>query len=98
LEKLALDGSAAAARHLAKMYEGGLGVEQDNALLYAWVRWGLREGKLTPDNDSRENFSAWHARLKQDLPAEDQRCGLRAFNQLKVARDALHRDWSKAAA
>jgi uncharacterized protein len=98
LERLALDGSLTGAHYLAKMYEGGLGVEQDNALLYAWVRWGLREGKLTLDDDSRGTFRDWLWLLKQDLPADDQRRGLQSFNQLKVTRDALHRDWSIASA
>ena len=98
LERLAFDGSLTAAHYLAKVYEGGYGVAQADALLYAWVRWGLREGKRTLHGDSRANFSAWLELLRQNLRTEDQRRGLRTFNQLKVARDALHRDWSKAPA
>ena len=93
LERLALDGSLSAAHWLARMYESGLGVEKDDALLYAWVRWGLRRGKLGIEDDGFGNFRAWLETLKQDLPPEDQRRGLRAFNALKLARDALHRDW-----
>ena len=98
LERLALDGSLTSAHWLARMYEDGLGVEKDNALLYAWVRWGAREGKPRPDDEAIGNFIGWFELLKRDLPAKDQRRGLLAFNNLKLARDALQRDWSKAPA
>jgi hypothetical protein len=91
LESLALEGSLTAAHCLATMYAGGLGVAKDRALEYAWVRWGLREGVLSQDDDGRGNFEGWLTLLRAELPREQQRHGLREFNRLREARDLLRR-------
>ena len=69
LERLALGGSLVAAHHLARMYEGGLGVEQDDAMVYAWVRWGWREGDGTLEDDARADLWYWLSDLRYCLPA-----------------------------
>jgi len=95
LERLALDGSLTATHFLARMYERGLAVEQDNATLYAWVRWGARECAPRADDDLRASLPAWLALLERDLPAADQERGLATLAVFEAARDALHRDWGK---
>ena len=91
LDRFALAGSLAAAHCLATMYANGLGVAQDRVLEYAWVRWGLREGVLTPDDDGRDNFEGWLTNLRADLSREEQLHGLREFKRLRTARDLLRR-------
>ncbi|MFO1315660.1 MAG: tetratricopeptide repeat protein [Burkholderiales bacterium] len=97
LERLALEGDLSAAYWLARMYEGGYGVEHDDAMAYAWVRWAVRRGKREIDDDFG-NCCAWLENLRAELSGEEQQRGLRAFNRLALARDALHRDWTMATA
>lgn len=49
LEKIALNGGESASVSLAKMYDRGLGVEQDAATALAWIRWA--KSHTTPDVD-----------------------------------------------
>lgn len=95
LERLALEGSRASAYFLAKMYEGGYGVDPDGASFYAWVRWGALEATDTKGNSPHSNFGGWLEQLEDELPAAVQSHGLQTIDQLKVAREALRRDWGK---
>lgn len=86
LERLALGGSLTAAHHLGRMYEGGLGVEQDAAMVYAWVRWGWRECRGALEDDARAALGYWLSDLRFCLPAADRQRGLEAFNRCRVVR------------
>ena len=54
IEAEALNGSLRAALCLAKMYDRGLGVEEDKAKMFAWLLWGDQRASRDDDADVRD--------------------------------------------
>lgn len=60
LEALALAGNQSAALNLAKMYDRGLGVEKEQALMFAWLTWARKDCMPDKDEVCREEVeSMW---------------------------------------
>jgi len=82
IEAEALGGSLLAALCLAKMYDRGLGVEQDSTRMFAWLMWGGYKGTRDADPDVREELIDMREFYAATLPDSIQDDAWKLFGQM----------------
>lgn len=82
IEAEARGGSLLASLCLAKMYDRGLGVEQDSTRMFAWLMWGGFKGTRDTDPDVREELIDMRDFYAATLPDSVQDDAWKLFGQI----------------
>ena len=82
IEAEALHGSLRAALCLAKMYDRGLGVEEDKAKMFSWLMWGAYKGTRDADPKVRKELVEMRDSYAATLPDSVQDEAWKLFGQM----------------
>ena len=86
LEAIALAGNQIASLCLAKMYDRGLGVEKEQATMFAWLLWANKDCTRDPDTGYAEEVDERYDFYRSALPREIIARGKDQYRALKKRR------------
>jgi len=86
IENEALNGSVLAALCMVKIYDHGLGIEPDNAQVYAWLQWAKLHGTHDENDDELETVENYVRAIAQ--PADIDR-GNKLLNEMRGRADEM---------
>ncbi|MBI5918612.1 MAG: sel1 repeat family protein [Nitrosomonadales bacterium] len=86
IEREALGGSIMAALCMARIFDHGLGAEQDTVQVYAWLQWAKLHGQ---HDDAPEELEEWESFVSAISSADDVQQGLAQLELLRKRADDM---------